>query len=265
MSNPNVDLTLDDAVAEVLGLLTGLDLTYSPQEDRYRAITMQLNRALRANALDSEWSYYSTLEDVGVVHAGDQEVALRGTIRPRTTGDDSVRLVDENGTPRVWAYFLPRESLHKYARIDGLWASVTKQTVRFSRPLGGNLAGLHIQVPVMREPILFRLPPMPQGAEPEVPPLGDYEDVRQQVMDFDYPDVVVLRAAYYYAQSDPVMQPRAQTIEAQYKDLMYSLIERDKSHTDAPYMNDFNLGISGSIDGVGHHSGHPHSSAGRIF
>jgi len=38
MSN-EVRLTLDEAVAEVLGLLTGLDLTYEPELDRYRAIT----------------------------------------------------------------------------------------------------------------------------------------------------------------------------------------------------------------------------------
>ena len=262
MGNPNVELTLDDAVGEVLGLLTGLDLTYNPLEDRYRAITMQLNRALRANALDAEWSYYSDVEDVGVVHDGDVEIALRQSVRPRIIGGDAVRFVDQFGNIRVWAYFLPRESLNANQGKRGLWCAVTRSTLAFSRPLTGGMVGLRVQVPVMREPVMFRLPPMPQLPGDEMPVLADFDDVRQQTMDFDYPDVVVLRAAFYYAQSDPVMQPRAQTIEMQYKDLMYSLIERDKRNTDAPSLNEWNVPISNGIDGGQSHSmrRHPHAA-----
>lgn len=54
MQNAEVQMTLDEAVAEVLGQLTGLDLEYDPRLDRYRAITRQLNRATRANALEHE-------------------------------------------------------------------------------------------------------------------------------------------------------------------------------------------------------------------
>ena len=52
--NANVDLTLDEAVGEVLGLLTGMELAYDPQFDRYRTVTRFLNRALRQNALEHE-------------------------------------------------------------------------------------------------------------------------------------------------------------------------------------------------------------------
>ena len=46
MSNADVALTLDDAVSEVLSLLTGLDVNYDPEFDRYRTIARTLNRAL---------------------------------------------------------------------------------------------------------------------------------------------------------------------------------------------------------------------------
>lgn len=266
MGNPNVELTLDDAVAEVLGLLTGLDLTYSPQEDRYRSITMQINRALRSNALDWEWSYYSSLEEVGTVHTGDVEMELRSSIRPRIIGGDAVRLVDSDGKIRYWAYFLPREHLHANQGRTGLWCAVTRSTLQFSKPLGIEFDGMTVNVPVMREPIMLRLPPMPQGLEDgEVPELEDYADVRAQTLDFDYPDVVVLRAAYYYSMSDPVMQPRSQTLEKEYKDLMYSLTERDKRNTDAPFLNDFVLPIGNSIDTVGGNRQRRPSSDGRRF
>ncbi len=52
--NPELKLTLDEGIQEVLGLLTGLDMTYDPQYDRYRVIGRMLNRALRANALEHE-------------------------------------------------------------------------------------------------------------------------------------------------------------------------------------------------------------------
>ena len=262
--NANVDLTLDEAVGEVLGLLTGMELAYDPQFDRYRSITRFLNRALRQNALEHEWSYYSSTETVGIAQAGDKDFALRATIRPRIVGDDAVRLVDGDGNVVVWAYILPRDSLHKYnGRYNGLWASITRTTLSFSRPLSSGMAGLEIQVPVMREPRMFQIPAIPDDPNDSMTPIS--QEIRDQTVDFDFPDVVILRAAYLYAQSDPIMQPRVQTLEAQYKDLMYQLIERDDRHTDSPFINDFFVPISNSVDGGG--SGwyglHPHSDERR--
>ena len=261
--NDNVSKTLDEAVAEVLGLLTGMDLTYRPEYDRYRAITMQLNRALRMNALESEWAYYSSTEDVGVAHAGDREFDLRASVRIRIINDDAVRLVDDTGRTRFWAYILPRDALHKYeGRKEGLWVASTRSTLEFSRPLGLEHDGLHIHVPVMREPEQFRLPPQPEDPSDPDPEVPDY--VREQLVDFDYPDVVIMRAAYQYAQSDPVMQPRVQTLESQYKDVMYQLIERNDRHTDSTYLNDFFLPMQGTLGGgpsLGH--SHPHSDERR--
>lgn len=93
--NPELTFTLDDAVGEVLGLLTGLDLSYDPELDRYRAITKQLNRALRSNALEQEWSYYSSVLSLGMVSTGDRELLLPTAQRPRIINDDAVRLVDD--------------------------------------------------------------------------------------------------------------------------------------------------------------------------
>lgn len=253
MANVNVDLTLDDAVAEVLGMLTGLDLTYEPQYDRYRAITRALNRALRTNALENDWSYYSSVETIGTAHAGDTQVALRATLRPRIINDDAVRLVDDTGRTRVWAYFLPREALHKYVGRGGLWAAHTRATIDFSRPLLRVEDGLSIEVPVMREPRMFRLP---EDSADTVP-----DDVRQQNVDFDFPDIIIARAAYYVAQSDPVMQPRAQTLEQEYKQLGYALVERDQRNTDSPFLNDFFVPVSSSIDGPTHALSHRHPHA----
>jgi hypothetical protein len=233
-----LQMTLDDAVAEVLGTLTGLDITYEPEYDRYRAITRQLNRALRHNALDQDWSYYSTVEDVGVIVGGEQEFAIDPQNRVRILDDDSVRLVDDTGKPVRWAYVLPRDSLHKYASRTGLWCAIVRKTVMFSRPLFTSEAGLHVEVPVMREPTIFRLPP----ADEEVD-----DGIRQQLVDFDYPDLVIARAAYLYAQADPVMQPRAQTLEQSYKNLMYQLIERDTDHTDSAYLNEIIVPVQSSV------------------
>lgn len=232
--NDEVVLTLDDAVAEVLGLLTGLDLTYLPELDRYRAITRALNRALRANALESEWAHYASLLSVGSAAKGIPLYPLPSSKRPRINGDDAVRLVDKDGQVMAWAYFLPRDALHKYRQRDGLWVASYGTTIEFSRPFHEWEQGMEILVPVMREPTMFRLP----KSGDTVPP-----GIRKQEMDFAYPDVVVLRAAYYYAQSDPVMQPRVPTLENDYKNLMYQLIERDTNHTDTPFMNEFVLPV----------------------
>jgi len=246
MSNTEVDLTLDDAVDEVLGLLTGLDLSYAPELDRYRAITRQLNRALRHNALEQEWSHYASTLDLGTVSEGQEEITLPSNSRTRIIGDDAMRLVDPDGRVHRWAYFLPRDALHKYRHRVGLWVAVVRQNILLSRPISETEADCDLSavVSVMREPRMFRLPV--QGKT--VP-----NTVRKQSIDFPYPDVIIARAAWYYAQADPVMQPRAQTLEEGYKDLMYQLIERDTNHTETPYQNAFTLPIqSGLVDESGY-------------
>lgn len=261
--SPEITLTLDDAVQEVLGLLTGLDLMYQPELDRYRVITRQLNRALRANALEHEWSWYHSLVSAGTSVPNLTEVFLDATVRPRVVGDDAVRLVDEHGCVLRWAYFLPRDSLHKYqGRYQGLWVSVTRNALTFSRPLFEEEGGLDIQVPVMREPIMFRLPPIPEDPDDPLVPVDP--TIRNQPVDFSYPDVVVQRAAWYVAQADPVMQPRAQTLEAAYKDLMYQVIERDDRNTDAPYLNEFFVPIQNGIVNQPMMHRHPHSDERRL-
>ena len=83
--------------------------------------------------------------------------------------------------------------------------------------------------------------------------------IRKQLIDFPYPDVIVARAAYFYAQTDPVMQPRVQTLEGGYKDLMYQIIERDTSISDTPYQNSFTLPLENGLVPVGERHRHPHS------
>lgn len=248
--NQEVQLTLDDAVLEVLSLLTGQDLAYAPELDRYRVITRQLNRALRTNALDAEWSYYASSLALGRVFQGEKEVAIPTNVRPRIIGDDAVRLVDGEGNTQIWAYFLPRDALSKYEDRSGLWCSIEKQVIRFSRPFFQGEDGFEVVIPVMREPRMFRLP-----AKTKTVPAS----IRNQLVDFSYPDVVVARAAFYYAQSDPVMQPRAQTLEEGYKNLMYQLIERDTSITDTPYENTFLVPVENGLVPVGTSHRHPHS------
>lgn len=251
MTNIEVSLSLSECVDEVLGLLTGMDLSYDPTLDRFRSITRQLNRALRSNALEKEWSHYASTESLGEAVEGEIEVRMRSSVRPRTINDDSVRLVDHHGVPRVWAYFLPRDAIHKYQGRRGLWCASLRTSLIFSRPFNAGEAGLEIQVPVMREPKMFRLPDAEGTAVPA--------EILAQPLDFAYPDVITLRAAFYYAQTDPVMQPRVQTIEAQYKDLMYQIIERDERMTDSPYENEFYVPV---ISGLGERPMphfHPHS------
>jgi hypothetical protein len=249
--NSEVRLTLEDAVAEVLGLLTGLDLSYEPEYDRFRAITRSLNRALRANALENEWSWYASTAVVGSAQDCARTVSLPASLRPRIINDDAVRLVNSDGVTLEWAYFLPRDALHKYSGHDVLRCAITKQELLFSRPFMTWEAGLDIVVPVMREPVMFRLP----NTGEEVP-----QHILEQEIDFSYPDLTIARAAYFYAQTDPVMQPRVPTLENDYKTLMYQLIERDTSHTDTPYMNEFILPLENGLrhEDTGHQ--HPHSN-----
>lgn len=260
-TNPELAFTLDDAVGEVLGLLTGLDLTYAPEEDRYRAITRQLNRALRANALENEWAHYHSTTSLGAATAGVQEVHLPSSLRPRIIGDDAVRLVDSDGVARVWAYYLPRDALGKYSQRIGLWCSVLKSSIMFNRPFTTGEAELEVMVPVQREPYMFRLPPTPE--DPAEPPIAVPTDIRNQEIDFNYPDLITTRAAFFYAQTDPVMQPRAQTLQDEAKDLMYQVIERDNNFTDSPYENPYTIPVQGNL-GVGewqYGPAHPHPSS----
>lgn len=239
--NVEVQMTLDEAVAEVLGMLTGLDLTYDPELDRYRSITRQLNRALRANALENEWAWYASVTSVGTAAAGHDRLSLPPSLRPRIINDDAVRLLDDDGVIVKWAYFLPRDALHKYQSRAGLWCSIERQTMVFSRAFRDEEDGLQIQVPVMREPKMFRLP----DAGVTVP-----DSIREQLIDFAYPDLIIARAAFYYAQADPVMQPRTQTLEQGYKDLMYQLIERDTQYTDSPYINETIVPVENGLRGT---------------
>lgn len=258
MANPETSMTLDEAVAEVMGLLTGLDLEYIPELDRYQAITRQLNRALRAVALDHEWSYYSSTENVGTAHYGDQAIVLRSAVRPRIIGGDAVQFRrPDDGRVISWAYFLPRDELSKYAVSGELKCAATRQNIFFSRPFFAYEDGLEIHVPVMREPKMFRLPEQPEDPNEELVTVP--EDVREQLVDFDSPDLVVRRAAYYYAQTNPLWQPRVQTLEANYKELMYALQERDTRNTDAPYQNEWHMGIEGSIHSQQRYVGRPNA------
>lgn len=247
--NIEVKLSLDEAVMEILGMLTGLDLSYIPESDRYRAITRQLNRALRGNALEHDWGYYAEERCVGTAVACSRQITLPQSVRLRITGDDAVML-KHDGQTVVWAYILPRDALHKYEEKTGLWCAVTRRHVRFSRDLYPSEDGLEIFLPVMREPRMFRLPPTSE----EVP-----DDIREQLVDFDYPDVIVARAAWGYAQTDPIMQPRVQTLESTYKDLMYQVIERDTNHTDSPYLNEFRLPVVHGLQDEFMSHQHPHS------
>jgi hypothetical protein len=191
----------------------------------------------------------------GQAQAAASQVWLSPTVRPRIINDDAVRLVDDKGRVVRWAYFLPRDALHKYQDRNWeegrLWVSVTKQTLDFSRPFHASEDGLDIQVPVMREPKMFRLP----GTGTAVAPA-----IRKQLIDFDYPDVVIARAAYYYAQTDPVMQPRVQTLEAVYKDLLYNLIERDTRNTDSPFVNETIVPVQNGLIPDTFRHWHPHAN-----
>lgn len=266
--NSQLALTLDDAVVEVLGILTGMDLHYDPELDRYQSITRQLNRAMRACAVEKEWSWYYTVLNLGTRTPGERTLIYSdGERRVRVINDDAVRLVDpETGAPKEWAYYLPRDAIHKYYNRRGLWVAATRNVLEFSRPLNSAEAALEVHVPVMREPVMFRLPE--QSEDPMDPVVEVPQEVRDQEIDFPYPDLVVLRAAFYVAQSDPVMQPRVQTIEAQYKDMLYQILERDDRNTDSPYQNEFMVPVAGSLNDVAAFGGgwwnrHPHADERR--
>ena len=306
------DMTLEDAVGEVLNYLTGFDLHYVAELDRFRSITRTLNRALRLVATEQEWGCYAAIEDMGEMYAGQTEITLRRSRRPRIILDDSLRLVDENNAIHMWAYFLPRESLHKYQGRTGLWVSSTENRIEFSRPITAAEAGTRAIVPVMREPRQLVIPAtfdskedldadgeedplvlqkivqlrnfhnpdiveewvIDESAAPYIytSPESSLEkleltplQIRRQLVDHENPDLIVLKAAFLYAQTDPVMQPRVQTLEGQYKDLFYALTERDTNHTDDPFMNEFVVPIQGSLHDNRSNHAHPHSDERRYY
>jgi hypothetical protein len=245
--NPDVSMTLSEAVREVLVVLTGQALEYDPDMDRFRVVTAHLNRALRSNALENNWSFYETVERIPLIgRENDMTFEIPVTYRFRVVSDDAVRILDTSNDDRpvAWAYFLPRDALHKYRNRSGLWCSVTRNVLTLSRPLAsvtGSLDDYVMEIPLMREPIGFELPDDPTvSADPLV---------LAQALDFDFPDVVIARAAWLYAQADPMMQPRVQTLEDQYKNLMYQLIERDTAFTDTPDQNEILVPVQNDIYG----------------
>lgn len=244
--NPDVSMTLEEAVTEVLVLLTGQTLQYDPDMDRFRAITAHLNRALRSNALEVNWSYYSDVFSISLVGKGlDTSFTITTDKRFRVISDDAARVIHTTeGHPVAWAYFIPRDALHKYRNRGGLWCSVTRNVLTLNRPLSSVVDGVDdytLEIPVMREPNPFDIPADPAVAMDPA--------VLAQAVDFEFPDVVTARAAWLYAQTDPMMQPRVQTLEEQYKDLMYQLIERDKAFTDTPDQNEILVPVQGDIYG----------------
>lgn len=254
--NEEVTLTLEEAVAEAYALLTGLELTHQPELNRFALMTRQLNRALRAIALEKEWSYFADTANLGACGGGEFRMELPTTLRARIIGDDSVRLQRaSDGHVFRWAYILPRDALHKYRYMKGLWCAVTRSTIEFSRPLTTGEGALDVIVPVMREPVMFRLPDLGE----EVP-----DEILQQEVDFFYPDLVVRCAAFFYAQVDPIMQPRVQTLESQYKDLLYQIMERDDRVTDSPYMNEVIVPVENGLRGNPFsYDTHPHAQDRR--
>jgi len=246
--NPDVLLTLKEGVQEVLNILTGLDLEYDPTLDRFRSITSCINRSLRTNALDHEWSYYSSLENIGLAVSGTRNAYLRGSVRPRLIGGDSIQLKADDRTV-LWAYSMVRDENAKYEWRDGLWYTVVGSEIQFSRPFNLAEDGLDIWVPVMREPRRINLTIIPPAEDdPEGVATIDPLELEQKI-DFDYPDIIIMRAAWEYAQSDPLYQPRVQTLEQRVKNMMYNLVERDDSHTDAPFLNEWSLPIQSSVNG----------------
>ena len=272
-------MTLDFAITELYNMLYGSAMTYVPNLDRFRAGTMALNRALRHNALEKEWSYYSSTLQLDVPQPGTTRVILPSTHRLRGVSDDSVRVVNDCGVPILWAYILPRESLHKYRERRGYWCSVTGMELNFSRPLP-NIEGLRLELPGMREPRQLLLPRKLESIEQlgaqqqdhwqptgppdynpsEHDPARDYMEIgpdaieselRNQLIDFEFPDLILAKACHLMAQSDPVMQPRVQTLEEGYKDLMYNLSSRDDAITDSPYQNEFEVPVQHDIFDTG--------------
>jgi hypothetical protein len=146
VNNPQLTMSLEMAVGEVLNILTGLDLAYDPDYDRFRTIARALDRAQRANALEVEWSWYDGVISLGTSTEGQTSANVPTYARPRMTGDDAMRLVNENDQIVRWAYYLPRDAIHKYGHRDGLWVAINREILVFSRGLWSSEADLDIQI-----------------------------------------------------------------------------------------------------------------------
>lgn len=244
-----VAMSLRDAVNEVHNILTGLDLVYEDRYDIFHATVRQLNRSLRNVALEDEWAWYAEDVEAGTTTAGQTSVELDAGYRPRIQQDDAVRLVNSDGLAVRWAYYLPRDSLSKYLHSPELRVAVTRNQITFSRPLQNFEAGLKIVVPAMREPRQTRLPDSGQR-------LSDAELNRS--IDTEYPDMIVAHAAWQISMSNPLYQPRAQTLEGAFSDLKYALMERNTNHSDSPMRNTFTPSYGDPYLALPHN--HPHST-----
>ena len=225
-----VQLSLQESVNEIHNILTGLDLTYEDRYDIFHATVRQVNRSLRQVALEDEWAWYVEEVDAGTTTVDMTEVELNSAYRPRVQQDDAVRLVNANGITVSWAYYLPRDSLNKQMHRPELRVAFTKNVIKFSRPLQLFESGLSIIVPAMREPKQTRLPEA--GARLTPAELS-------RAIDAEYPDLIVAHAAWKMAMSNPLYQPRAQTLEEEFNDLKYALTERNTNHSDSPMRNNF--------------------------
>ncbi len=243
-----ITMSVRDAVNEVHNILTGLDLTYEDRYDIFHATVRQLNRSLRAVALEDEWAWYSEDVDVGTSTEGQTTVELDANYRPRIQQDDAVRLVDSSGMVVRWAYYLPRDSLSKYLYRPELRVAVTRNVITFSRPLLASEADLSIIVPVMREPRQTRIPPTGQKLT---------EADLNRALDAEAPDLIVAHAVWQMAMSNPVYQPRAQTLEEAFSDLKYAMMERNTNHSDSPLRNTFTPSYGDPYLMLPH--AHPHS------
>ena len=225
-----VSMSLKDAVNEVHNILTGLDLTYEDRYDVFHATVRQINRSLRSVALEDEWAWYTEDADLGTTTEGQTEVDLMASYRPRVQQDDAVRLVNSDGHVVVWAYYLPRDSLNKYLYKPELRVAFVRNQIVFSRPIQLYESGLQIIVPAMREPRQTKIPDPGQR-------MTDAE--LNRALDFEYPDMIIAHAAWQISMSNPVYQPRAQTLEEGFKEYKYSLTERNTNHSDSPLRNNF--------------------------
>ena len=243
-----VQLSLQESVNKVHNILTGLDLQYDERMDIFHATVRQINRSLRQVALEDEWAWYAQDVDAGTTTLGMTEVELTSSYRPRIQQDDAVRLVNAEGITVFWAYYLPRDSLNKQMYRPELRVSSTRNLIQFSRPLQQFESGLSVVVPAMREPKQTKIPDSGQQLTPAE---------LSRSIDAEYPDLIVAHAAWKLAMSNPVYQPRAQTLEEEFNDLKYALTERNTNHSDSPMRNTFTPSYGDPYLAIPH--GHPHS------
>lgn len=245
-------LTLSETVDEVVNTLYGLSTRFEPDTDSWHGMALTLRRALKVVATERDWIYYHDTVQVGTVEPDCSVIVVPSRYRVRKTGDDAIRLLDSRGRPVVWAYIIPDDALHKYRALSGLWCSVVRQEIRFSRPFYKAEKGLRVIAPVMREPYLW-----PKLVSGQALP----QDEMDRDIDFHRADMVVMKAAYLYAQTDPLLQPRVPQLEQDYRAVFYQVQEQDTNVTMGAMVNDFQLPIEGDYRFVsGHGYGlHPHS------